>query len=71
MAVVLDSADAATLRRLHDWLELHLAKHQMPRRCYIVNEITRTSRGKLNRAQVATRCATLQPVDLRKLPGDA
>jgi acyl-coenzyme A synthetase/AMP-(fatty) acid ligase len=39
----------------------------MPRRWYVVDEIPRTSRGKVNRAQVAGRCAGLAPVDLRAL----
>lgn len=67
LAVVLDSADPATLRRLHDWLAQHLAAHQMPRRWYVVEQITRTSRGKLNRAQVAAQCAALEPLNLRRL----
>ena len=43
--------------RLHDWMAQHLAKHQMPKRWYVVDEIPRTSRGKVNRAAVAARCA--------------
>jgi acyl-CoA synthetase (AMP-forming)/AMP-acid ligase II len=65
MAVVLRRADPETLQRLHDWMARHLAKHQMPRRWYLVDEIQRTSRGKINRAAVAARCADLPPVDLR------
>jgi oxalate---CoA ligase len=67
LAVVLQSADTATLRRLHDWMAQHLAKHQMPKRWYVVDEIPRTSRSKINRAAVAARCTGLQPVDLRGL----
>jgi len=67
MAVVLRSADPAVLGRLHDWMAEHLARHQLPRRCYVVDEIPRTSRGKVNRSAVAARCADLQPVDLRSV----
>jgi acyl-CoA synthetase (AMP-forming)/AMP-acid ligase II len=67
VAVVLESTDAAVIRQLHDWAAERLAKHQMPRRWYVVDEIPRTSRGKLNRKQVAERCATLQPLDLRSV----
>ena len=67
LAVVLQSADPTTRRRLHDWMAQHLAKHQLPKRCYVVDEIPRTSRGKTNRAAVAARCGSLQPVDLRGL----
>jgi acyl-CoA synthetase (AMP-forming)/AMP-acid ligase II len=65
IAVVLRARDAPTLQRLHDWMIRHLARHQMPRRWYVVDEIPRTSRGKINRAAVAERCAQLQPVDVR------
>lgn len=45
----------------------HLATYQLPRRWYVVDQIPRTSRGKVSRAQVAARCAGLRPVDLRAL----
>jgi len=67
LAVVLKSGDDGTVRRLLAWARRHLAVHQMPRRWYVVDEIPRTSRGKVNRAQVAGRCAGLAPVDLRAL----
>jgi len=67
IAVVLRSTDDATLRRLYDWAKLHLAKHQVPQRWYLVDEIPRTSRGKVNRATVAQRCAALQAVDFRTI----
>jgi acyl-CoA synthetase (AMP-forming)/AMP-acid ligase II len=56
VAVVLESADDATLARLHRWSAQHLATHQLPRRWFVVKEIPRTSRGKVNRANVATHC---------------
>jgi acyl-CoA synthetase (AMP-forming)/AMP-acid ligase II len=67
IAVVLRSADDATLRRLYDWTCLHLAKHQVPQRWYVVDEIPRTSRGKVNRNTVAQRCAALRAVDFRTI----
>ena len=69
VAVVLNSADDATLRRLYDWTNRHLARHQMPQRWYLVEEIPRTSSGKINRATVAERCATRKPVEIRRLSG--
>jgi acyl-CoA synthetase (AMP-forming)/AMP-acid ligase II len=68
VAVVLRDADATTLSRLHDWMAQHLARHQMPRRWWVVDEIPRTARGKINRAAVAARCAGLPPVDVRGTP---
>jgi len=62
IAVVLDAASSDVLARLHDWAGAHLAAHQMPRRWYVVPEIPRTSRGKVNRARVAEHCAREQPV---------
>ena len=70
VAVVLETTGAEALRGLYRWARRHLAAHQMPRRWYVVDEIPRTSRGKVNRAQVAARCAGLSPVDLRILRDD-
>jgi len=56
VAVVLESPDDATLVRLHEWSVLHLATHQLPRRWFVVESIPRTSRGKVNRANVAAHC---------------
>jgi len=67
LAVVLERADPGTLRDLHDWLVRHLAAPQLPKRWYVVDEIPRSARGKVNRAGVAARCTGLQSVDLRSL----
>jgi acyl-CoA synthetase (AMP-forming)/AMP-acid ligase II len=63
VAVVLSSQNEDVLRGLHAWTERHLAKHQMPVKWYLMEEIPRTSRGKINRALVAKRCADLPEVD--------
>lgn len=63
IAVVLRSEGPDVLRRLHEWTASHLAKHQMPVRWYVLPEIPRTSRGKVNRKVVAEHCAGLRPVD--------
>jgi acyl-coenzyme A synthetase/AMP-(fatty) acid ligase len=39
----------------------------MPQRWFLVEEIPRTSRGKVNRVSVAQRCSTLAPIDLSAL----
>jgi long-chain acyl-CoA synthetase len=67
VAVVLQSADEDTLRRLQNWTRQRLAKHQMPQRWYLLEEIPRSSRGKVNRAAVAEHCATRSPVDAHSL----
>jgi acyl-CoA synthetase (AMP-forming)/AMP-acid ligase II len=68
IAVVLKAPTEETLRRLHQWTAEHLARHQLPMRWYVLNEIPRTSRGKVNRADVARRCESLRPVDLAGTP---
>lgn len=69
VAVVLRDDAPETLRELHAWTVERLAKHQLPRRWYRLSEIPRTSRGKVTRATVATRCATETPLSLAALRG--
>ena len=66
IAVVLSDSSEPQLDALLAWTRRHLAEHQVPKRWYLVPEIPRTSRGKVNRASVAERCAALQPVDTRR-----
>lgn len=67
VAVVLPDVSDTMLLDLHAWAREHLASHQLPRRWYLLDEIPRTSRGKVNRADVAQHCATLKPVDFNRL----
>lgn len=67
IAVVLKSASDENLRGLYHRLKEHLAKFQMPQRWYLLSEIPRTSRGKINRTKVAQECANLKPIDHRTL----
>jgi acyl-CoA synthetase (AMP-forming)/AMP-acid ligase II len=57
IAVVLERADDDTLLDLQEWCARHLAQHQLPRRWYLLAEIPRSSRGKVNRESVAQHCA--------------
>jgi len=66
-AVVLGDAADATLLDLFDWTNRHLARHQVPQRWYVLAEIPRTSRGKVNRSVVAKQCAGLTPVNVAAL----
>jgi acyl-CoA synthetase (AMP-forming)/AMP-acid ligase II len=66
-AVALKQRDDTTLRDLYLWSKQHLAAHQLPQRWYVLDEIPRTSRGKVNRQQIAELCATGQPVDVPAL----
>jgi acyl-CoA synthetase (AMP-forming)/AMP-acid ligase II len=67
VAMVLATQDERTLRRLYEWVVDHLARHKMPERWYVVEEIPRTSRGKINRETVARRCGTLAATDIRRI----
>jgi acyl-CoA synthetase (AMP-forming)/AMP-acid ligase II len=67
VAVVLSDTADVTLAGLFDWTSRHLARHQVPQRWYVLTEIPRTSRGKVNRASVAEQCASLTPVNLAAL----
>jgi acyl-CoA synthetase (AMP-forming)/AMP-acid ligase II len=67
MAVVMTSQDDATLRALYQWMKEHLAEPKMPVRWWVVEEIPRTSRGKINRDAVKAACADLSPLDLTRI----
>ncbi len=69
MAVVLTDQQEATLRALHAWMKTHLAEPKLPARWWLVAEIPRTSRGKINREAVKSACIGLPPLDLVRLLG--
>jgi acyl-CoA synthetase (AMP-forming)/AMP-acid ligase II len=68
IAFVLKEANDDNLCSFVNWLRKHLGKHQLPQRWYLLDEIPRTSRGKVNRSSVEQQCRLLEPVDLRRLP---
>jgi acyl-CoA synthetase (AMP-forming)/AMP-acid ligase II len=63
MAVCLRDAGNETLRALYAWMRQRLAEPKMPVRWFVVDEIPRTSRGKVNRDQVKQACAGLSPLE--------
>jgi acyl-CoA synthetase (AMP-forming)/AMP-acid ligase II len=65
LALVLADGGSPRIRELHTWLRSHLAEHQLPVRWFILDEIPRTSRGKINRDHIAAACKSMAPVDLR------
>jgi acyl-CoA synthetase (AMP-forming)/AMP-acid ligase II len=69
LALVMSDAVPQRLRELHGWLKQHLAEHQMPVRWYLLDQIPRTSRGKINRDHIAAACAQRTAVDLRAMLG--
>lgn len=73
IAVVLNDAQGVTqddtVRALHAWMQAHLAEHKMPTRWWVVPEIPRTSRGKINREAVRDACAAQGALDMVQLLG--
>lgn len=67
IAVVLSNKDDATIRALYSWMKAHLAEHKMPVRWWVVEEIPRTSRGKINRDAVKAACMNLVAIDLNRI----
>jgi acyl-CoA synthetase (AMP-forming)/AMP-acid ligase II len=67
LALVLSDTGDDSVHALHGWLRSHLAEHQMPMRWFVLDQIPRTSRGKVNRDQVAETCRAVTPVDLRRI----
>jgi oxalate---CoA ligase len=67
VAVALQKASDSILVKLHEWTAIHLAAHQMPKRWYVVDEIPRGSRGKVNRIDVADHCERREPVPYARL----
>jgi len=67
LAVVLTDRSDEFLLGLYRWVRERLAEHKHPVRWYVLDEIPRTSRGKINRDSVRDRCLSLAPLDLRQL----
>jgi acyl-CoA synthetase (AMP-forming)/AMP-acid ligase II len=64
MAVVLDDSTPESIRGLHEWLSARLAEHKLPVRWYLLDEIPRSDRGKIDRRSVKRICEAQQPINL-------
>jgi oxalate---CoA ligase len=67
MAVVLKDSAPEQIRSLRGWMVEHLAEHKMPLRWYLLDEIPRTSRGKINRENVMKQCTEKEPLPLNEI----
>jgi acyl-CoA synthetase (AMP-forming)/AMP-acid ligase II len=67
VAVVMRSSADDVLAQLYEWTRARLGAHQIPRRWYVIEEIPRSSRGKINRDEVGQFCQGLTPVPFGKL----
>jgi oxalate---CoA ligase len=64
LAVVLKDRGDDTVRALHQWMTQHLAEFKMPHRWWLIDEIPRTSRGKINRDAVRAACIDRPALDI-------
>lgn len=71
IAVVLQDRSDETICSLYAWMKSHLSESKMPMRWWMVDEIPRTSRGKINRDAVKAACQDLPPLDLPDILGRA
>ena len=67
MAVCLRDTADDTLRGLHRWMTERLAEPKMPVKWFVLDEIPRTSRGKVNRDLVKNACTSATPLDLTRV----
>ena len=69
MAVVLSDRGDETVRALHSQMIRELAEHKMPSRWWLLDEIPRTSRGKIKRDDVKSACEKQAALDLPTILG--
>jgi acyl-CoA synthetase (AMP-forming)/AMP-acid ligase II len=62
IALVLEGDHPGLRYDLYAWSRDRIASHKLPARWYLLEEIPRTSRGKINRQEVARHCGTLEPI---------
>ncbi|HJT80958.1 MAG TPA: class I adenylate-forming enzyme family protein [Chthoniobacterales bacterium] len=67
IAVVLTDRQPDTMRKLLSWMKSHLADHKLPSRWWTMDEIPRTSRGKINRDIVREACQQQPSLDLASI----
>jgi acyl-CoA synthetase (AMP-forming)/AMP-acid ligase II len=67
MAVVLEDDSDRTIHALHQWMESRIARHKQPMQWYLMDDIPRTSRGKVNRETVAQHCRLTEPLNLQQV----
>jgi len=67
LAVVLDDSSDRTVADLYAWVQQHLAEHKHPVQWFLLDEIPRTSRGKINRDSVRKACETVMHLNLREV----
>ena len=67
IALVLKDRGEDAIRNLHHWIDTHLAQHKQPVRWYVLDDIPRTSNGKINRETVRHACTSRTPLNLQQI----
>jgi len=67
LAVALSENGDTVVRELYSWMRERLAEAKLPVRCWVLEAIPRTDRGKLSREEVHEACAHRTPLDLRRI----
>lgn len=67
IALVLQDQEAETIANLSKWISDHLTEYKRPILWYLLDEIPRTSRGKINRDTVREVCLGQEPLNLSKI----
>ena len=70
IALVLKNQDPKALADVHQWIAGHLTEYKRPVRWFLLDEIPRTSRGKINRDVVRKLCSGQTPVNLNRVLRD-
>jgi acyl-CoA synthetase (AMP-forming)/AMP-acid ligase II len=65
VAIVMKNKEPETVKNLFEWVKKHLAEHKKPARWYLLDAIPRTSRGKINREDVAKVCQKKTPFEFQ------
>jgi acyl-CoA synthetase (AMP-forming)/AMP-acid ligase II len=58
--VINEVGSGFSLSEITHWCGVHMSDYKIPVTCYVVTTIPKTSRGKINRDNVATFCASLK-----------
>jgi long-chain acyl-CoA synthetase len=67
VALIMEDDDPATLKDLYAWTTERLAEHKVPTSWFLLDDIPKTDRGKINRNNLARHCAMQTPVDMARI----
>jgi long-chain acyl-CoA synthetase len=71
IALVMEEDDPSTLKKLYAWTSERLAEHKIPTQWYLLDDIPKSDRGKINRGELASHCAARPALDMKRILGTA